>query len=152
LTPLRWFSQAATLASAAAILVLTLAPLPFNGASCLLGIPCDAGHFLTFGVLGVSLAGVFVTSAFARRSPRRALSMMLLGVWIFAAATEIAQGEVGRDPSLADWGADMAGAVAGLLGGGFALRLLLGRRLPVAAPVEPPAGSRSRRTSSARRR
>ena len=65
----------------------------------------------------------------ARQSPRRALAMLLLALWIFAASTEIGQSYIDREPSLADWGADMAGAVVGLFAGSVLLRLLLGGEL-----------------------
>lgn len=127
---LRRLSLFATFAMAAAILALTLTPIALEeGDDCLLGIPCGLGHAMAFGLLGVALAGAFVASRFARRSPRRALVMLLLWLWIFAALTELAQGKVGRDPSLVDWGADMTGAISGLIVGGLALRLLLGDRL-----------------------
>jgi VanZ family protein len=92
------------------------------------------GHFGIFALLGVALAGVFATSQMARRSPRRSLIMLLLVLWIFAAITEIGQSYIDREASLADWGADMAGAVVGLLGGGVLLRLLLGGQLVEAVP------------------
>jgi VanZ family protein len=69
--------------------------------------------------------------------------MLLLVLWIFASATELAQGRIGRDPSLGDWAADMAGGVGGLLGGGFLLRALVGSRLPASVPVAD-AGPRRR--------
>jgi hypothetical protein len=136
--------MAATAASMAAIIAMTLTPVAIEGDRCALGLPCGFGHALSFAALGMSLAGVFVTSAFARRSPRRALSMLLLGLWIFAALTELAQAEVGRDASLADWAWDMAGALTGLVLGGFALRLLLAGRLPASVPAPPRTRPRSR--------
>jgi len=147
---LRRASMAATAASIAAILAITLTPLAVERDGCALGLPCGVGHALAFGVLGVALAGAFVTSGFARRSPRRALSMLLLALWIFAALTELAQAELGRDASLADWLWDMGGALTGLLLGGFALRWLLVGRLPASVP--PPRASRSRSRPRAARR
>ncbi len=131
------------------ILATTLTPLVASDDGCAFGVPCTVGHAIAFGTLGLTLSGLYVTSSFARRNPRRALAMLLLAIWIFAAATEIAQGEVGRDPSLEDWAADMVGAVAGLLMGSFLIRLVFGSRLPTAvpAPVTPgrPTGRAARR-------
>ena len=113
------------------------------------------GHFGVFGLLGVALAGVFATSSLARQSPRRALVMLLLVLWIFAAITEIGQSYIDREPSLADWGADMAGAVVGLLAGSAVLRLLLGGELIEAVPpheVRNPQPLRERGPGGGRRR
>jgi hypothetical protein len=142
-TLLRKLSMLAAAVSAAMIIVLTVTPLALEDDGCALRLPCGVGHALAFGVLGVALAGAFVSSSFARGSPRRALAMLLLCLWIFAALTELAQAEVGRDPSLADWAADMAGAIAGLIVGGFVLRVLLAGRLPASVPA-PPSATRSR--------
>ncbi|MFN8638233.1 MAG: VanZ family protein [Dehalococcoidia bacterium] len=133
---LRRLAMIGALAAAAIILMGTLTPLLSNdGESCLLGIPCTVGHALAFGAFGVSLAGLYVSSRWARRAPVRALVMLVLAIWIFAATTELLQAQIGRDPSLGDWAADMAGAVGGLLAGGFAIRLLWGSRLlPQLAP------------------
>ena len=138
MTLLRTLSMLAAVVSAAMIVVLTMTPLAQQDDGCALGLPCSAGHALAFAILGVALAGAFVSSSFARRSPRRALAMLLLCLWIFAALTELAQTEVGRDPSLADWAADMGGAIAGLIIGGLVLRLLLGGRLPSTVPAPRP--------------
>lgn len=126
------------------ILVTTLTPVAVDRDGCAFGLPCTLGHALAFGALGVTLAALYVTSRFARRHPQRAIVMLLLCVWILAAGTEIAQGYVGRDPSLEDWAADMAGAIAGLLVGGFALRTVAGPRLPLAVPVTAPGTPRRR--------
>lgn len=141
---LRRLSMLATAASIAAITVMMLTPFAIEGDRCSLGVPCGLGHALAFAMLGVALAGVFVSSRFARRSPRRALAMLLLAIWIFAALTELAQAEVGRDASLADWAWDMGGALAGLIMGGFVLRLLLAGRLPATVVAAPPAAARQR--------
>jgi VanZ family protein len=77
--------------------------------------------------------------------------MLFLAFWIFAATTEIAQGKVGRAPSLADWAADMAGAITGLVAGGFALRLLLAGRLPTSMPAAPVPPRTRARSKAARR-
>ena len=54
---------------------------------------------------------------------------MLLALWVFAAGDELAQERwiEGRDGELADWAADLIGALVGLLAGGFLLRLLIER-------------------------
>ena len=143
---LRSLSWLGVLAIAGYILFATLGP-GSGGAGqlalgrCAFGIPCVVGHFGIFALLGVALAGLFATSRSARQSPRRALAMLLLAIWIFAALTEMAQRYIDREPSLADWSADMAGAVTGLLVGGVLLRLLLGGQLVEAVP--PPEARRS---------
>ena len=135
---LRTLSMLAAGLSVIVIFVLTLTPVAVQDDGCALRLPCTVGHALAFAILGVALAGAFVTSSFARRSPRRALAMLVLCLWIFAALTELVQAEVGREASLADWAADMAGAIAGLIVGGLVLRLLLARRLPVSVPAPRP--------------
>jgi hypothetical protein len=134
---LRRLAAIGAVATTAVILVTTFTPIALDGGGCLLGVPCTVGHALVFGALGFALAGLYVTSRFARRNPRRALVMILLGVWILAAGTELVQEQIGRAASLADWVADMVGAIAGLLGGGFVLRRFAGPRLASSAP--PPA-------------
>ena len=137
---LRSISWLGVLAVGSYILFATLGPgsggagQPAGSGDCVFGIPCAVGHFAVFALLGAALAGVFATSSLARQSPRRALVMLLLVLWIFAAMTEIGQSYIEREPSLADWGADMAGAVVGLLVGGTLLRLLLGGELVEAVP------------------
>lgn len=115
--------------TAAVILYETLTPAG-EGASaareCRFGAPCAAGHFALFALLGAASAVRFAVSEAARRSPRRSLAMVVLALWLFAAAGELAQGAVeGRDSDLADWAADMAGALTGLFLGGALLRGLL---------------------------
>lgn len=122
---LRRLGQVGTVAAAGVTLYLTLAPDPPDS-------PLEAwqSHFLMFAVLGAAASLWYATSDTARRSPRRSLLMVLLGLWIFAAATEIGQGAIaGREPSLADWFANMGGALAGLFGGSVLWRLILERRL-----------------------
>ena len=110
----------------AGILHATLTPNDGVEGGCPLGLPCLAWHFGLFAGLGVAIAARYATSDAARRSPQRVLGMVVLGVWMFAAATEIGQGWVdGREPQLIDWVADMAGAVTGLLLGSVLLRWLL---------------------------
>ena len=126
---LRRLSTGAVAAVAAVILYETLTPAG-EGASaareCRFGAPCAAGHFALFALLGAAAAVRFAVSEAARRSPRRALAMVVLALWVFAAASELGQGPVaGRDPDLADWAADMAGALTGLFLGGALLRGLL---------------------------
>ena len=121
---LRTWSTLAVAAAGGAILVAALAPLGGRD-SCPLGLPCLAWHFALFAALGAAIAARYATSEAARRSPRRVLGMVVLAIWLFAAATELAQGRVdGREPQLADWAANMAGGLAGLLLGGAALRRL----------------------------
>lgn len=150
---LRRLAMIGALTAAAIILVGTLTPaLSVSGEACLFGIPCTLGHALAFGTLGVSLAGLYVTSRFARRAPIRSLVMLFLVIWIFAATTELVQGQIGRDASFNDWAADMAGAATGLLAGGFLIRLLWGSRLtpqpaqlataPAARPARRPRRAR----------
>ena len=112
----------------ALILLTTLTPNDGEGEGCLLGVPCLVGHFVAFALLGVPLALRFATSEAARGSPRRALAMLVLAIWLLAAATELAQGWVdGRDPDTLDWVADMLGALVGLIAGSAGLRWLLER-------------------------
>ena len=70
----------------------------------------------------------YATSRAAARSPVRVLLMVILALWIFAALDELAQGWIdGREPSLQDWLADMAGALIGLAVGSVLLRIALRR-------------------------
>jgi VanZ family protein len=117
-----------------AILLLTLTPLgegPANtlGDVCAFRLPCKLGHAVTFAALGAAAGAWYASSDAARRAPRRTLVAIVLAIWILAAADEEAQEFVGRDAQLSDWLLDMAGALAGLIGGSALLRLLLqGRR------------------------
>ena len=84
------------------------------------------GHAALYALLGLALAVRFAASDVARRSPARALGMIVLAIWILAAGTELAQARVpGRAPELVDWLADMAGALIGLAVAGPLMRLLL---------------------------
>jgi len=127
--------------SLSAILLLTWTSVAAVGSGCLLGIPCNAGHPIAFATLGAPMAGVFATSRLARISPRRALLMAFLALWIIAAVDELVQPYVGRDASLEDWALDMVGGVAGFLGGSVVLRFA-GTRLgwfpPDAQPLDEP--------------
>ncbi len=147
---LRRLAALGAVGTVVAILASTLTPLAIDENGCAFGVPCTLGHAIAFGALGLTLSGLYVTSSFARRNPRRALVMLLLAIWIFASITELAQAEVGRDPSLADWAADMLGVISGLLLGGFLLRFLFGARLPAAVPVEAPPPRRTARRAARR--
>ena len=121
---LRRLAQAGTAISAVVILYATLTPSPPDPA----GLPDWASHLLLFGALGVPASLWYATSEAARREPRRALAMVILALWLFGGATEVAQGPIpGRSPALADWAFDLVGAVAGFVGGGAAWRALLAR-------------------------
>jgi hypothetical protein len=127
---LRRYSLLGIVFAVAVILILTLTPLgagPANtlGDVCTFGLPCKLGHAVTFGLLGVALGGWYASSDAARRAPRRTLFMLLLAVWILAAADEQAQRFVGRDAQLSDWFLDMAGAIIGMFGGSALLRALM---------------------------
>jgi VanZ family protein len=83
-------------------------------------------HAGLFALLGASLALWFASSPTSRRAPRRTLLMLVLAIWIFAAADEIAQGWIeGRSASLGDWIADMVGVLIGLMLAPLVLRPLL---------------------------
>lgn len=112
----------------ALILVVTLLPAGSGLPGCPLGIPCALWHVLLFALLGVPVALRYATSRAAARSPVRVLLMVILALWIFAALDELAQNWIdGREPSLQDWLADMAGALIGLAVGSVLLRLALRR-------------------------
>lgn len=81
------------------------------------------GHAVLYALLGFAAATRFAVSDFARRSPYRALGMLLMAIWLLAGGTEAAQLNVpGRAPQLTDWLADMGGAIAGLAVAGPAIR------------------------------
>jgi VanZ family protein len=123
ISALRTAARLATLVSAGVILYFTLTPSP-PGA----GLLQDwLGHFLLFIPLGAAAGLWWATSSLSRRSPRRTLLMLILALWVFAAATELAQAYVGRDTDLGDWVADMAGALTGLFGGSALARWILTR-------------------------
>ena len=118
----------------AVIALLTLGPYGTGdheeGDRCAFGLPCLLGHFVLFGALGAALAVRFAVSEAARRSPSRAMLAVIFGLWLLAAADELAQPSFGRDAQLEDWLADMAGALLGFFGTGILVRtaLRVGRR------------------------
>ena len=120
---LRHIAQASTVIVALVILYATLTPSPAYSQ----WLPAWAAHFLLFFALGLTSALWYATSDGARRSPQRVLAMAILGLWLFGGLTEVAQGQFGRDPELADWALDVAGAIAGFLTGGMLWRLILGQ-------------------------
>lgn len=84
------------------------------------------GHAALYALLGFAAATRFAVSDFARRSPYRALAMLLLVIWLLAGGSEAAQLNVpGRAPELTDWLADMGGAIVGLAVAGPAIRWIV---------------------------
>lgn len=134
---LRFWSNVALTALVAAILIATLSPYGSAGAGGELfrrldrwewsfGLAPVLVHFTLFGAFGVALAARFASSDYARESPRRALLMVLLMLWVFAASTEFAQGwSETREARLGDWLADMTGGLLGFFGGSLILRQIL---------------------------
>ncbi|MDA1001921.1 MAG: VanZ family protein [Chloroflexi bacterium] len=135
---LRRLADAAMVLAAAAILALTLSP-PDTLLASGFNIDAGVGHFALFAALGVASALRFAVSARARRFPRSSLGAAFFGFWLFAAATELLQGPVGRDPNMTHWLLDMAGAVVGFLLGSLVLRTLI-------RPVQASRTRRARRT------
>ena len=131
-----WASLGVLLA-AALILLATLTPPGAGGLGasaggggphCPFGLHCAIWHMLLFALLGVPVALRYAASRAAARAPLRVLLMVVLALWVFAALDELAQGWVpGRQPSLADWFADMGGALIGMALGSAAFRLLIAR-------------------------
>jgi len=136
---LRLASLGLTLATGAAIVLFTLSPggsatsgdAVIEAMAEIYGTPDQASwvlHAGLFGLLGVALALWFATSSAVRTAPVRSLAMLVLALWIFAAATELGQLAVeGRDATLGDWIADMLGALTGLFVAPLLLRRLLQR-------------------------
>ncbi len=136
---MRWASVAAVALLVATILLFTLSPggsltsgsRVIDEIAEVYGTRQQASWLLhagLFGLFGVSLSLWFASSSTSRGAPRRALGMLVLAVWIFAAATELAQGGVdGREASLGDWVADMVGVLAGLLLAPIVLRPVVER-------------------------
>ena len=122
-TALRRLAQAGTAVAALVILYATLTPSPEHPR----WLPDWGAHFLLFVILGVPTALWYATSEGARRAPQRVLAMAILGLWLFGGLTEVAQGQIGRDPEFSDWLWDVGGAIAGFVAGGAVWRLVLGR-------------------------
>ena len=138
---LRRLADVGLLLTAAAIVVLTLSP-PDTILADGWGVNSSVGHFALFATLGATSALRFAVSERARRFPRSSLGAAFFGFWLFAAATELLQGPIGRDPDLRDWMLDMAGAVVGFLLGSFVLRTL----------IRPMLAARARRAGASRTR
>lgn len=136
---LRLASVGLALATGAAIVLFTLSPggSATSGSGVIDAMADVYGtreqaswvlHAGLFGLLGVALALWFATSSAVRAAPVRSLAMLVLALWIFAAATELGQLAVeGRNATLGDWIADMLGALAGLFVAPLLLRRLLQR-------------------------
>jgi VanZ family protein len=136
---LRVASVVLALVIGAAIVLFTLSPAGsatsgsgvIDAMADVYGTPDQASwvlHAGLFGLLGIALALWFATSSTVRAAPVRSLAMLVLALWIFAAATELGQLAVeGRDATLGDWIADMVGALLGLFVAPLLLRRLLQR-------------------------
>ena len=98
--------------SAVFIAYATLSPSVSAG-----GMDDQLAHFILFFPLG--LGGALWMAQLDRASLGRSRLAVLGVVLAFAAATEIGQGFVGRDPSFGDFVADAAGASAGVFVGGL---------------------------------
>lgn len=107
---------------AAAILVMTSWPSP-GGIPDVTGID-KVAHFGAYAVLGLLVARALL--------PIRQLSVLgiaFIGIAVFAALDELHQNWIpGRDASIADWVADISGAIAGLAVATTLLRLTLARQ------------------------
>lgn len=134
---LRRIAEVAIVLTVALILVSSLSPGGSFAAdpirrSALEGSAIDfdardaVGHALLYALLGFVVATRFAVSDYARRSPYRALAMVLLAIWLLAGGTEAMQSYVpGRAPELEDWLFDMGGAIVGLAVAGPAIRRIL---------------------------
>jgi VanZ family protein len=134
---LRRASEVAIVLMVALILVTSLSPVGSFAAdpirrSALEGSAIDydvlraVGHGVLYALLGFAAAVRFAVSDYARRSPSRALAMMLLVIWLLAGGSEAMQSYVpGRAPELTDWLVDMAGAIVGLAVAGPAIRWIV---------------------------
>lgn len=110
---LRRVGQAITALSAGAIAYATLTPGLTSG-----GVNDTLAHFLMFLPLGFG-AAVWLAPMPAEVQ-RRALPLLILVLMLFAGLTELAQGQIdGRSATVADWMADVAGGVTGLVAGGM---------------------------------
>lgn len=113
---IRRAGQAIAALSAAIIVYATLSPSVSAG-----GMDDQLAHFILFFPLG--LGGALWMAQLDPASQRRSRLAALGAILVFAAATEIGQAVVDRDPSFTDFVADAAGTGAGvLLGGLFASR------------------------------
>jgi VanZ family protein len=139
--PLRRASIALATATGLAIVLFTLSPSgSLTSGSGLIDAMADVYgtreqaswvlHAGMFALLGASLSLWFASSSIVRASPMRVLLMLLLALWVFAAATELGQRAVeGRQASLGDWVSDMLGALVGFFLAPRLLRPLLARVL-----------------------
>ena len=109
---LRRIGQAITAASAMIIAYATLAPGVSAG-----DVDTRILHFLMFIPLG--LGGALWMATLEPAAQKRARLAILGLVLVFAAATEIGQGAVGRNPSVSDFIANAAGGGLGVLVGGL---------------------------------
>lgn len=136
----------AAAAVAAVILVLTLVVSPSEGDTlsrllpagftipgadatsdaCLGGVRCQDGHALAFFALAL-FAAVHVAASWPPAERLRPLTRLLAALVAFALLDELAQQWAGRDPSLADWLADVSGILLGVLLGSQLTRALLRR-------------------------
>jgi hypothetical protein len=92
--------------------------------TCLGGIDCEDGHALAFAALGVSISTQMIAGRRGARALAAAARALLL-LAAFAMASELAQGWSGRDASVEDWLADMAGAFLGVVVGSELARFLV---------------------------
>jgi len=93
---------------------------------CLGGVPCQDGHALAFVALSL-FATVHVAASSQPRQRLRPMTRLLVALVAFATFDEFAQRWAGRDPSLADWLADLGGIMLGMLLGVRLARALLRR-------------------------
>jgi hypothetical protein len=141
---LRQVSAWTTAMLIALIVVLTLVVSPADGDSlsrmlpgtvpliggeagydtCLGGIDCEDGHALAFAALGVSLSAQVMAGRRGVRALAAAVRTLLL-LAVFAMLDELAQDWMGRDASIADWLADVAGAFLGVVIGSELARFLV---------------------------
>lgn len=107
---------------AAAILVMTSWPSP-GGIPDVTGID-KLAHFGAYAVLGV-----LVARALLPNRQLAALAVAFVGIAGFAALDELHQRWIpGRDADVADWIADLSGALVGLVVAPTILRLTLARQ------------------------
>lgn len=144
--PLRRLSLLAAVAVAAVIVALTLVVSPGEGDTlsrllpsgftltgterasdvCLGGVPCQDGHALAFLALSL-FAAVHVATSPAPAERLRPMARLLVVLVAFATFDEAAQRWAGRDPSFADWLADLGGILLGMVLGVRLARALLRR-------------------------